>query len=70
MIPGDPHLQPYIANLAQRVLDGNLLTRPEAESLVRTSGEDIHDLFYWANKIRIKFMGKDVTASVTISCEM
>ena len=53
-------MQPYIAKLAERVLGGELLSRTDAESLIRVGGDDIYDLFYWANKIRIQFKGRDV----------
>src|SRR5581483_5384059 len=53
-------LHPQISNLAHKVLEGNLLSRTEAEFLSRISGDEVYDLFYWANKIRIQFMGRDV----------
>ena len=46
-----------IAGMAQRVLAGELLERPEAEQLALVVGDDLYDLFYWANKIRIRFVG-------------
>jgi biotin synthase len=52
-----------IAELAQKVLAGGLLDRREAEYFVgvgRHDSDDLYDLFYWANKIRIRFMGRDV----------
>ena len=48
------------AELAQRVLSGHLLSRADAAGLTRIGGDDLYDLFYWANKIRIRFMGRDV----------
>lgn len=49
-----------VEQLARKVLNGQLLTREEARQLVGVSGDDVYDLFYWANKIRIKFMGREV----------
>lgn len=46
-----------IAQLARRVLDGHALTRDETLILTQAQGEDLLDLFYWANKIRIRFVG-------------
>ena len=28
--------------------------------LAAAQGDDVYDLFYWANKIRIRFVGRDV----------
>jgi biotin synthase len=49
-----------IAQLAALVLDGQALTRAQAQSLVTLDGDELYDLFYWANKIRIKFVGRQV----------
>ena len=48
-----------IAVMAQRVLSGELLDRSDAEHLAAVSGDDLYDLFYWANKIRIRFVGRE-----------
>ena len=53
-------MQARIARLAERVLDGELLDRDAAAYLTTVGGDDVYDLFYWANKIRIRFMGRDV----------
>src|SRR5438128_8338349 len=53
-------LHAHIAKLAHDALDGKLLDRMDAEYLARVGGDDLYDLFYWANKIRIRFMGRDV----------
>ena len=52
------------------MLSGNLLTRTEAESLTRVGGDDIYDLFYWANKIRIHFMGRDVKFCAIVAAKV
>jgi len=49
-----------IATLARIVLDGGLLTREQARELTTIKGEALYDLFFWANKIRIKFTGSAV----------
>lgn len=49
-----------IASLARRVLDGELLSRDQAAELTAVRGEARYDLFFWANKIRIKFCGHHV----------
>src|SRR4051812_32283227 len=59
-----------IARLAQQVLDGHLLDRAEAELLTRASGDDLYDLFYWANKIRIKFVGRDVKFCAIVAAKV
>jgi biotin synthase len=50
-----------IAEFGRRVLDGGELSREEALELfaLEDSG-DIHDLMYWANKIRRKFKGDKI----------
>ncbi len=53
-------MQPRIAGLANKVLGGELLDRHDAAYLTTVGGDDIYDLFYWANKIRIHFVGRDV----------
>ena len=47
-------MQQRIAQLAGRVLDGHLLGRDEAAYLTTVGGDDVYDLFYWANRIRIQ----------------
>jgi len=49
-----------IAELGGAVLAGRPLSRPEARRLCEVEGDDLYDLFYWANKIRIKFVGRQV----------
>ena len=49
-----------VTDLAQRVLTGQSINRLEAEQLCRIDTSDSFDLFYWANKIRIKFVGRQV----------
>ncbi|HVT90564.1 MAG TPA: biotin synthase BioB [Tepidisphaeraceae bacterium] len=59
-----------IASLAGRVLNGELLNRQDAEQLVRAGGDEIYDLFYWANKIRIQFVGRDVKFCAIVAAKV
>lgn len=49
-----------IAELGAAVMSGRQLDRDEARSLCAAQGDDLYDLFYWANKIRIRFVGRQV----------
>jgi biotin synthase len=60
----------HIATLAQRVLAGELLERHDAEHLARVGGDDIYDLLYWANKIRIRFVGRDVKFCAIVAAKV
>src|SRR3954470_7242499 len=59
-----------IAGMAQRVLGGELLERGEAESLAAVGGDDLYDLFYWANKIRIRFVGREVKFCAIVAAKV
>jgi len=63
-------MQANIARLAEHVLNGELLSRHDAESLTAVRGDDIYDLFYWANKIRIKFVGRDVKFCAIVAAKV
>lgn len=49
-----------IAELGSKVLAGGQLTLDEARELAAVSGDSLYDLFYWANRIRIRFVGRAV----------
>ncbi len=49
-----------IADLGRRVLGGHVITRDEARELCNAQGDDLYDLFYWANKIRVRYVGRQV----------
>ena len=49
-----------IADIAAHVLAGREITRRQADTLAHVDGDDLFDLFYWANKIRIRFVGRAV----------
>lgn len=59
-----------IAKLARNILNGHLISRTEARELVAVTGEDIYDLFYWANKIRIRFKGPDVRFCAIVAAKV
>lgn len=58
--PNADPLTDRIADIAQRVLAGEPVTREQAQTLTRARGDELYDLFYWANKIRIRFVGRRV----------
>src|SRR5882762_4333107 len=59
-----------IAGMARRVLSGEVLGRGDAEYLATVSGDDVYDLFYWANKIRIHFVGRDVKFCAIVAAKV
>src|SRR6267143_315089 len=59
-----------IAGMARRVLSGESLQREDAEALARVGGDDLYDLFYWANKIRIRFVGRDVKFCAIVAAKV
>lgn len=63
-------MQARIARLAQGVLDGRLIDRDDAAELARVGGDDLYDLFYWANKIRIRFVGRDVKFCAIVAAKV
>ncbi len=56
----DQSVTDLISRLAADVLAGRLINRDEARKLTEARGDDLYDLFYWANKIRIRFVGRHV----------
>jgi biotin synthase len=63
-------VQARIARLAERVLGGELLDRSDAAYLTTVSGDDVYDLFYWANKIRIALLGRDVKFCAIVAAKV
>ncbi|MCC5827901.1 MAG: biotin synthase BioB [Phycisphaeraceae bacterium] len=55
--PGCSPLGDRIFELGQRVLAGHAITREEAMELTSASGQELYDLFYWANRIRVRYVG-------------
>ncbi|MEI8196067.1 MAG: biotin synthase BioB [Phycisphaerae bacterium] len=60
---------PFVQAMAQDVLAGKRLNREQARQLAAVSGDDVYDLFYWANKIRIQFKGRDVRFCAIVSAK-
>lgn len=57
---GHERISADIAAAAQAVLAGEPLDRPRARRLTQAEGDALYDLFYWANRIRIRFVGRAV----------
>jgi len=55
-----PLISETIAQLAGRVLDGQLLERTGIDTLLKESVSDYDDLLYWANKIRRRYFGNKI----------
>ena len=49
-----------IETKAQTILAGGQLDRLQIEELFYQSSSDLHDLLYWANKIRQHFFGNRI----------
>src|SRR2546425_4295113 len=64
------HMHAGVAHLADKVLSGELLDRDEAAFLTRVGGEDVYDLFYWANKIRVRFVGPEVRFCAIVAAKV
>lgn len=58
-----------IQKLAKQVLENKTITRKYAEYLMFLEGDVIFDLLYWANKIRLKFVGSEITCCAIISAK-
>lgn len=50
-----------LCGISRRVIGGGPVTRSEVRQMLDLSGEAIHDLLYWAHKIRHHFHGNRVT---------
>ena len=53
-------LNPFIMDTALQVLSGTPVSREQAEQLTKVEGDDLQDLFFWAHKIKQKYMGPHV----------
>jgi len=60
----------HVQQLARQVLAGTLLSRDQARTLVGVAGDDIYDLFYWANKIRIQCVGRQVRFCAIVAAKV
>ena len=57
----------FVKTLAERILAGGAPCSREEALRLTQSEIDIHDLMYWANKIRDKFCGKEIRACSIVS---
>ncbi len=59
-----------IAAIANHVLNGSPVDHEQARYLATVGGDDLYDLFYWANKIRIRFFGRDVRFCAIVAAKV
>ncbi|MGA2497664.1 MAG: hypothetical protein ABSH20_07970, partial [Tepidisphaeraceae bacterium] len=59
-----------MAAIAHQVLDGSSVDREQAHYLATAGGDDLYDLFYWANRIRIRFVGRDVKFCAIVAAKV
>ncbi|MEM9416254.1 MAG: biotin synthase BioB [Planctomycetota bacterium] len=58
--PGGGFLDDTAMRLGVQVLSGTPLTREQAQELTKLEGQQIYDLMFWANKIRVHHLGPNV----------
>ncbi|MEM9110889.1 MAG: biotin synthase BioB [Planctomycetota bacterium] len=58
-LPASAFMNDTAMRLGVQVLSGKPLTREQARQLTTLQGNDLYDLFFWANKIRIQFVGEN-----------
>lgn len=58
-----------ISNIANKSLNKEEIDPNDAKYLLSINGEDIYDLFYWANKIRFKFFGNSIVLCAILSAK-
>jgi biotin synthase len=56
-LPASAFLNDTAMRLGIQVLSGMPLSRDQARELTKLEGNDLYDLFFWANKIRTHFVG-------------
>jgi len=56
-LPGAGFLDDTAMRLGVQVLSGTPLTREQAQELCALEGQQIYDLMFWANKVRVAFVG-------------
>lgn len=59
----------HISTIAQDALRGVPITRDAADQLAAVTGRDVHDLLYWANRIRHAHHGNRVSLCSVISAK-
>ncbi len=56
-----------IEHIASQSLQNNPITRDDALYLMGIGGDEIYDLLYWANRIRLKHFGRSIKACSIVS---
>lgn len=56
-----------IAQLAQKVLSRDSIDHDDAIELLELKGDQRYDLFYWANRIRLEFLGPEISLCGIVS---
>ncbi|MAE64816.1 MAG: biotin synthase BioB [Phycisphaeraceae bacterium] len=60
----------FIAATAGTVLAGGQVDREAARRLTTVEGDDLYDLFYWANRIRLKCVGRQIRFCSILSAKV
>ena len=58
-----------IKKIADQSLQNQPISRDDALFLMQINGEEVYDLFYWANQIRLKYFGHHVKACSIVSAK-
>jgi biotin synthase len=58
-----------LTSLGEKVLGGTDITRDEASFICGLKGDDVYDLFHWANKLRRKFLGDEISCCSLVSAK-
>src|SRR3989304_4486184 len=58
-----------IKQIAGQSLQNESISRDDALFLMRINGDEVYDLFYWANQIRLKYFGHSVKACSIVSAK-
>ncbi len=58
-----------IKNIANRSLQNEPISREDASYLIQIDGDELYDLFYWANRIRLRYFGRSVNACSIVSAK-
>jgi len=58
-----------IKEIANQSLQNESISRDDALYLMQIDGDEIYDLFYWANRIRLRYFGHSVKACSIVSAK-
>ncbi|MEP9411541.1 MAG: biotin synthase BioB [Candidatus Brocadia sp.] len=58
-----------IKEIANRSLQNEWISRDDALYLMQTDGDEIYDVLYWANQIRLRYFGRSVKACSIVSAK-